>query len=243
MWARGKGSDCKVEANPTSCPSTDAESPRALAPGASVLRLRAGSHQRGRGLCLPLAVEWPRVSRWLVAGSGGVGRWRSLHSPPLGHRQLQKQHLLHTEPQETPTPATAHTHTHTHTHGATHELSPHVSRGPFTMPPSQGWGFMPPSRRRWCWEKAGVLLKVLWFLRAGAEFQIQTSLKTGPELSRISCLPRTRVNELPNLVQVLSPRACFPEMQFGSRHFPPPMLAVALRSWRSFLDGCGDRRP
>lgn len=111
------------------------------------------------------------------------------------------------------------------------------------MPPSQGWGFTPTSRRHWCWEKAGVLLKFLWFLRAGAEFQTQTSLKTGPELSRISCLPRTRVNELPNLVQVLSPRVCFPETQFGSHHFPPPMLAVALLSWRSFLDGCGDRRP
>lgn len=108
------------------------------------------------------------------------------------------------------------------------------------MPPRQGWRFTPPSRRGWCLEKAGALLKVLWFVRARAEFQILTSLTTGPKLS---CLPRTRANELPNLGQVLSQRACFPETQFGSRHFPPLTLAVALLSWRSFLDGCSDRYP
>lgn len=108
------------------------------------------------------------------------------------------------------------------------------------MPPSQGWRFTPLSRRGWCLEKAGALLKVLWFVRARAEFQILTSLTTGPKLS---CLPRTRANELPNLGQVLSQRACFPETQFGSHHFPPLTLAVALLSWRSFLDGCGDRYP
>ena len=143
------------------------------------------------------------------------------------------------EPQETPTLATA----HTHTHSTTHEPLPRVRHGPFTMPPSQGWGFTPPSRRGWCWVKAGALLKVPWFVGAGAEFQIQISLTTSPELSRISCLPRTRANELPNLVQVLAQRVCFPERPFGSRHFPPPTLAVALLSWRSVLDGCGDRRP
>ena len=132
------------------------------------------------------------------------------------------------EPQETPTLATA----HTHTHSTTHEPLPRVRHGPFTMPPSQGWGFTPPSRRGWCWVKAGALLKVPWFVGAGAEFQIQISLTTSPELSRISCLPRTRANELPNLVQVLAQRVCFPERPFGSRHFH-----LRHWPWLSFLGG------
>lgn len=46
------------------------------------------------------------------------------------------------------------------------------------------------------------------------------------------CLLSAQAQELPKLAQMLPQRVCFPEIQFGSHHLPPPTLAGAPLSWR-----------